>query len=205
MRDGLHVPRKWGSHRRFRLRHRNSELRHLRYRNSDSAGDQTGNPDDPRFRTNASGHRRGASGSGNGIFHGIPHRYVGAPQGCHPSGTADRATPLPGQPPMQPYFQFPSPWEMSYSSDNLRTESILTEWRRFNQGVTAVAVPKKKTSKSRRDHRRANHDRIVQPAISDCIECGSPCIPHQACPECGVYRGRKVIEVADETTEAETP
>jgi large subunit ribosomal protein L32 len=57
-----------------------------------------------------------------------------------------------------------------------------------------VAVPKKKTSKSRRDRRRAHHDIIAQPAISKCPECGAPVIPHQVCPECGTYRGRQVIE-----------
>lgn len=66
-----------------------------------------------------------------------------------------------------------------------------------------MAVPKKKTSKSRRDRRRANHDKIGQPAISTCKECGAPTVPHQACSECGVYRGRQVIELADETAEEE--
>jgi large subunit ribosomal protein L32 len=64
-----------------------------------------------------------------------------------------------------------------------------------------VAVPKKKTSKSRRDRRRANHDRIDQPTISRCPECGEPVVPHQACSECGVYRGRQVIEILGDTTE----
>jgi len=58
-----------------------------------------------------------------------------------------------------------------------------------------VAVPKKKTSKSRRDMRRANHDRMDHPAVSSCRQCGAPVRPHTACPECGTYRGRQVIEV----------
>jgi large subunit ribosomal protein L32 len=66
-----------------------------------------------------------------------------------------------------------------------------------------VAVPKKKTSKSRRDSRRANHDRMDAPAVSACRECGAPTRPHQACPSCGIYRGRQVIEIKEETTEAE--
>ena len=65
-----------------------------------------------------------------------------------------------------------------------------------------MAVPKKKTSKSRRDRRRAHHDRIDQPTISTCSECGAPTVPHQVCPECGTYRGRQVIEVFED--EAET-
>ena len=61
-----------------------------------------------------------------------------------------------------------------------------------------MAVPKKKTSRARRDRRRANHDRIDPPALSNCSQCGAPVPPHQACPECGTYRGRQVIELEEE-------
>jgi large subunit ribosomal protein L32 len=43
--------------------------------------------------------------------------------------------------------------------------------------------------------RRANHDRMDQPAVSACRQCGAPARPHTACPECGTYRGRQVIDV----------
>ena len=66
-----------------------------------------------------------------------------------------------------------------------------------------MAVPKKKTSQARRDRRRANHDRMDAPAVSACRECGSPTRPHVACPTCGTYRGRQVIEIKEDTTEAE--
>ena len=66
-----------------------------------------------------------------------------------------------------------------------------------------MAVPKKKTSKARRDRRRANHDRMDAPAYSACRECGSPTRPHQVCPTCGTYRGRQVIEIQDDAPEAE--
>lgn len=64
-----------------------------------------------------------------------------------------------------------------------------------------MAVPKKKTSRPKRDQRRANHDRIAAPSISSCPECGAPTVPHQACPSCGMYRGRQVIEIKDDETE----
>lgn len=64
-----------------------------------------------------------------------------------------------------------------------------------------MAVPKKKTSKSRRDMRRSQHDRISAPTVSECPQCGAPTRPHHACPGCGTYRGRQVIEVEAETTE----
>lgn len=67
-----------------------------------------------------------------------------------------------------------------------------------------MAVPKKKTSKSRRDRRRAHHDIVAAPTISDCRQCGAPVVPHQACQECGTYRGRQVIEVEDETETEES-
>jgi large subunit ribosomal protein L32 len=31
-----------------------------------------------------------------------------------------------------------------------------------------------------------------------CPSCGAPMIPHRACPSCGMYKGRQVIEVEEE-------
>ncbi len=55
-----------------------------------------------------------------------------------------------------------------------------------------MAVPKKRKSPSRRDMRRAQHDRITPPNVSACPECGAMRLPHHACPSCGTYRGRTV-------------
>ncbi|MDR0367381.1 MAG: 50S ribosomal protein L32 [Rickettsiales bacterium] len=57
-----------------------------------------------------------------------------------------------------------------------------------------MAVPKKKTSKSRRDMRRA-HDAIPQSATSLCKACGEPKAPHNICRACGSYGGRRVLEI----------
>ncbi len=57
-----------------------------------------------------------------------------------------------------------------------------------------MAVPKRRTSSTKRDKRRA-HDALTAPNVIECQECGSPTVMHRACPACGVYRGRKVIEV----------
>jgi len=43
--------------------------------------------------------------------------------------------------------------------------------------------------------RRANHDRMDNPTVSACSQCGAPARPHIACPECGTYRGRQVLDV----------
>ena len=60
-----------------------------------------------------------------------------------------------------------------------------------------MAVPKRKTSKMRRRHRRANHDRISAPQLSECPNCGELRVTHRVCPYCGVYRGRKIVEVEE--------
>ncbi|HAN86409.1 MAG: 50S ribosomal protein L32 [Bacillota bacterium] len=58
------------------------------------------------------------------------------------------------------------------------------------------AVPKQKSGKSRTRKRRANW-KAEAPALSVCPQCKKPRLPHRACPECGYYRGRTVIEVAE--------
>jgi large subunit ribosomal protein L32 len=54
-----------------------------------------------------------------------------------------------------------------------------------------MAVPKRKTSKTRRDKRRAQH-RIEAPRVSLCPNCHQPKLPHRMCPNCRTYRGRNV-------------
>ena len=60
-----------------------------------------------------------------------------------------------------------------------------------------MAVPKRRTSRSRRDKRRS-HDSLSQPARSDCPQCGAPRMPHRVCGSCGFYRDKVVIETDDE-------
>src|SRR4029078_12558579 len=54
-----------------------------------------------------------------------------------------------------------------------------------------MAVPKRKTSKSRRDKRRATH-KLEAPRVNTCPQCGSPKRAHRVCPTCGTYKGREV-------------
>jgi large subunit ribosomal protein L32 len=58
-----------------------------------------------------------------------------------------------------------------------------------------MAVPKRKTSKSRRDKRRAQHG-ISAPRLSLCPNCHQPTRPHQMCPNCKTYRGREIEPLA---------
>jgi large subunit ribosomal protein L32 len=60
-----------------------------------------------------------------------------------------------------------------------------------------MALPKHKTSKSRRDKRRT-HKKLTAPNVSVCPKCGEAKLPHHACPNCGSYKGRTVIETEEE-------
>lgn len=59
-----------------------------------------------------------------------------------------------------------------------------------------MAVPKKKTSKSRKNMRRA-HDFLTAPAASVCPQCKSPKLPHRACASCGTYKGKEVVKTEE--------
>ena len=54
-----------------------------------------------------------------------------------------------------------------------------------------MAVQQNKKSRSRKGMRRS-HDRVEKPSVIYC-SCGSPTVPHAACPGCGKYRGRQVV------------
>jgi large subunit ribosomal protein L32 len=54
-----------------------------------------------------------------------------------------------------------------------------------------MAVPKKKTSKARRDRRRAQHG-IEAVGLSVCPQCKKPHRPHRMCPTCKTYKGREI-------------
>lgn len=61
-----------------------------------------------------------------------------------------------------------------------------------------MAVPKKKTSKSRRNMRRAHHA-LKAASYTECSNCGELKRPHHVCAACGHYDGREVVAVATET------
>ncbi|MBN1114293.1 MAG: 50S ribosomal protein L32 [Oligoflexia bacterium] len=60
-----------------------------------------------------------------------------------------------------------------------------------------MPVPKKKTSKSRRDTRRAHHA-LEKTGTIICSKCGERKILHRVCSSCGTYRGREVINRDEE-------
>ncbi|MBE0460266.1 MAG: 50S ribosomal protein L32 [Acidobacteriota bacterium] len=58
--------------------------------------------------------------------------------------------------------------------------------------------PKRRHSHSRKNKRRT-HDALTVPSLSLCSNCGTPKLPHRACPECGYYKERQVLEGTEES------
>jgi large subunit ribosomal protein L32 len=56
-----------------------------------------------------------------------------------------------------------------------------------------MAVPKKKTSKSKRNMRRA-HDSLNAPVYVEDKDTGEFVRPHHVCPKTGMYKGRQILE-----------
>lgn len=57
-----------------------------------------------------------------------------------------------------------------------------------------MAVPKRKTSPSRRNMRRSHHA-LTAVVSQDCPNCGELKLPHNLCPSCGFYKDRAVVEM----------
>jgi large subunit ribosomal protein L32 len=55
-----------------------------------------------------------------------------------------------------------------------------------------MAVPKRKTSPSRRNMRRS-HDALKAVAHQECANCGELKLPHHICGACGYYDSREVL------------
>jgi large subunit ribosomal protein L32 len=65
-----------------------------------------------------------------------------------------------------------------------------------------MAVPKKKTSPSRRGMRRA-HDALTPVNVQECPNCGAGKLSHHVCPSCGHYKGRQVLKMRTPLTDTE--
>ncbi len=57
-----------------------------------------------------------------------------------------------------------------------------------------MALPKRKHSKARRDKSRT-HQVLSSPQLTKCSQCFVLIRTHAACPACGYYKGRKVIDI----------
>lgn len=65
-----------------------------------------------------------------------------------------------------------------------------------------MAVPKRRHSRATRDMRRSHH--ALKPlTLVACPRCQTQILPHMACPNCGFYRGREVINMLAKTDKKE--
>jgi large subunit ribosomal protein L32 len=63
----------------------------------------------------------------------------------------------------------------------------------FQGGVIRMSIcPKNKSSKARRDKRRANW-KMSAPALVKCSKCGELMVPHRVCKNCGSYNKKEII------------
>jgi large subunit ribosomal protein L32 len=65
-----------------------------------------------------------------------------------------------------------------------------------------MAVPKKKTSKSKKGMRRS-HDGLQAINTGECSNCGAFKAPHHVCDSCGWYSERKVISTQKDSVKDE--
>lgn len=63
-----------------------------------------------------------------------------------------------------------------------------------------MPLPKRRHSRTRQATRRANW-KMIPPNVVDCPRCHAPRLSHHACPACGFYNGRLVIEKKERKTE----
>ena len=55
-----------------------------------------------------------------------------------------------------------------------------------------MAVPKRKTSKAKRNSRQSANMKKSLPGISICPQCHQPKLPHRVCPNCNYYDGKEI-------------
>ncbi|MFD1426599.1 large subunit ribosomal protein L32 [Kroppenstedtia sanguinis] len=55
-----------------------------------------------------------------------------------------------------------------------------------------MAVPKRRTSKTRKLKRRT-HIKLSVPGMVKCPQCGEMKLSHRVCKECGYYKGNEVV------------
>lgn len=65
-----------------------------------------------------------------------------------------------------------------------------------------MAVPKKRTGKSKQGHRRSNW-KASKVEVTTCQNCGSLVPTHTVCKACGTYKGKVVSIKADGYKETE--
>jgi large subunit ribosomal protein L32 len=58
--------------------------------------------------------------------------------------------------------------------------------------VGIMAVPARKTSKTKKNKRRT-HLKLEVPGMVKCPDCGELKLAHRVCKSCGTYNGKQVV------------
>ena len=56
-----------------------------------------------------------------------------------------------------------------------------------------MAVPKRRTSKAKRNSRQAANMKMAAPGLCICPQCHEPKLPHRVCPNCNYYDGKEIV------------
>ncbi|MBT3318234.1 MAG: 50S ribosomal protein L32 [Clostridia bacterium] len=57
-----------------------------------------------------------------------------------------------------------------------------------------MAVPKRRSSRQRRNKRKSANWKIAAPTMMECPQCHTMKLAHRLCGTCGYYNGRQVID-----------
>ena len=60
-----------------------------------------------------------------------------------------------------------------------------------------MASPQNRVSKMRKRQRVASLEKAIVAAVQTCPVCGGMRQSHHVCPNCGTYKGRKVLAVGE--------
>ena len=64
------------------------------------------------------------------------------------------------------------------------------------KGIVIMPNPKRRHS-TRRTANRRSHDFLTAAGVVECPTCHEKKLPHRACPKCGEYKGRPVIDMKE--------
>ena len=77
-----------------------------------------------------------------------------------------------------------------------RMAAISDIFSKFKEVQHMSICPKNKSSKARRDKRRANW-KMSAPNLVKCSKCGALMMPHRVCKACGSYNKKEIVKVED--------
>lgn len=60
-----------------------------------------------------------------------------------------------------------------------------------------MAEPKKRLTSTRSGNRQSK-DALKSKALINCSNCKAKILPHRVCPNCGFYKGEKIVKMKDE-------